>query len=298
MTLRNLEASGRGAAPASAQAGVALAIVVWFIAGMSLLVAGIVAQARVDTHMAQNHLARAIAVAAGDGAIHLMMADMMAANDPLLRARGEVPDGKYRVGEIDATVILVPTSGLIDLGSASADVMSALFQVAGGQAEEDARLLAQNMVQSRSAVLLPGGAEQGVKLDAMEDLLRVPGFSRTLLDSVRDFIVVGEIGAGGTNWSRAPEALLPVLGMADAARAEMVRARGAIASGSEGRAQPIASAYRADAIVQYGDKVWLRRRWISIVTSSVSVLPWRVVRTEPPRVLTKEDFLLNGSVDA
>ena len=37
------------------QGGVALAIVVWFIAGMSLLVAGIVADARVDTRMAQLH---------------------------------------------------------------------------------------------------------------------------------------------------------------------------------------------------------------------------------------------------
>ena len=41
------------------QSGVALAIVVWFLAAMSLLVSGIVFQAKVDTRMAQLHVARA-----------------------------------------------------------------------------------------------------------------------------------------------------------------------------------------------------------------------------------------------
>ena len=59
------------------QKGVALAIVVWFIAGMSLLVAGIVSHARVDTQMAQLHIARAKAVAAGDGAIQLMLGERL-----------------------------------------------------------------------------------------------------------------------------------------------------------------------------------------------------------------------------
>ena len=64
-----------GVSPAS-QRGVALAVVVWFIAGMSLLVAGIVSQARVDIQLAQLHLFRAQAEAAGDGAIHLLMAEL------------------------------------------------------------------------------------------------------------------------------------------------------------------------------------------------------------------------------
>ena len=61
------------------QRGIALAIVVWFIAGMSILVAGIVAQASVDTRMAQVHVARAKTAAAGDGAIMLMMSERQGA---------------------------------------------------------------------------------------------------------------------------------------------------------------------------------------------------------------------------
>jgi len=283
------------AALAAGQGGVALAIVVWFIAGMSLLVAGIVAQARVDNHMAQNHLGRAVAVAAGDGAIQLMMADMVLANDPKSRSRGEPPDGRYRVGEMETRVTLVSTSGLIDVNSASEKMLSALFESAGGAAADDARSLAQNVVQSRSPGTVNGLPDSGVKLNAVEDLLRVPGFSRTLLDSVRDFIVVGEAAQGATNWARAPEALLSVLGRSNPAREEAVRARRGAAGDQSGQ---LLGAFRVDAIVLVGDKIWLRRRWISMRGDSSSALPWRVLRTEPPRVLMKDSMLLGGSVDA
>ena len=46
-------------------ARVALGVVVWFIAGMALLVSGIIAEARIDTRMAQLHYFKAQAAAAG-----------------------------------------------------------------------------------------------------------------------------------------------------------------------------------------------------------------------------------------
>ncbi len=279
------------AAPvARRQRGVALAIVVWFIAGMSLLVAGIVAQARVDTQMAQIHVARAKTVAAGDGAIQLMMVDVMTNATGM----GEGLTGNYRVGDIEVNVVMVPATGLIDINRASADVLSALFLLAGGLGEEQARLLARTVVQSRTAGRARGGAA-GVKLNAIEDLLRVPGSSRTLLDSVRDFIVAGKSGQGAVNWSLAPEALLKVLAKANPAQAETIRARRGSAAASYPRP---AGNYRADAIVRYGDKIWLRRRWIAIETSPSTALPWRITRTEPPRVLMENSYLLGRSVDA
>ncbi len=286
----------RVAVPAR-QRGVALAIVLWFIAGMSLLVAGIVAHARVDTHMAQLHVARAKAAAAGDGAIQLMMVDLMTSEEE----SGALPVGNYRVGDVGVTVALVPVAGLIDLNGASVEVLAALFQLAGGLREEEARLLAETVVQSRSAGPAPGAAPG--RLNALEDLLRVPGASRTLLDAVRDFIVVSESGHGGINWSQAPEALLQVLAKANPAQADSVRSRrgGAAASYPRppgARAVNTASAYRADAIVRYGDKIWLRRRWIAIGANPSTELPWHVTRTEPPRVLTEDSYLPGGSTDA
>lgn len=278
----------------SRQKGVALAIVVWFIAGMSLLVAGIVAQARQDTHMAQVHVARAKAVAAGDGAIQLMMVDLMSAE------RGSEPAtrGRYRVGEVEVDVALVPAAGLVDINKASFEVLAALFLFAGSLAQDEALQLADSVVQTRSA-----GRAGGVQFNAIEDLLRAPGVSRALLDSVRDFIVVGESGQGVINWSLAPEELLEVLAIANPAQADKIRARrGATGTGARRSARgPAASrtdAYRADAYVRYGDKTWLRRRWISVGTNSSSALPWRVTRTEPARVMMDNRLLLGRSADA
>ena len=59
----------------SSSAACALGVVVWFIAGMALLVSGIIAEARIDTRMAQFITFRAQAAAAGDGAINLALAE-------------------------------------------------------------------------------------------------------------------------------------------------------------------------------------------------------------------------------
>ena len=301
--------SGAIKAPSySRQGGVALAIVVWFIAGMSLLVAGIVAQAKVDTRMAQIHVARAKAEAAGDGAIQLMMVDLMTAKVDG-EDSGQMPAGRYRLGDIEAMVSLVPVAGLIDLNRAPVELLSALFQQAGGLGMEEAQQVAENVVESRTAAVASTDSDSGGQFTAIEDLLRVPGTSRTLLDAVRDFIVVGEAGQGSMNWSLAPEALLDVLAVANPAQADAVRARrGSPADSyprppgrtgpSPGQAATAQTEYRADATVRYGDKIWLRRRWISIESSTSTSLPWHVVHTEPARVLMQDSYLPGMSVDA
>tara|TARA_R110001599_G_scaffold145321_1_gene327638 strand:- start:95132 stop:96010 length:879 start_codon:yes stop_codon:yes gene_type:complete len=290
---RTIAVLHRGGFPGNREQGVALAIVVWFIAGMSLLVAGIVAQARVDTQMAQTHVARAKAMAAGDGAIQLMMVDVMTAKGD----DNQPPVGTYRLGDIEVAVALVPAEGLIDINGASGEILYALFLVAGGLPEDEARLLAENMVQSRTALPGRGGA---VKLAAIEDFLRVPGSSRTLLDAVRDFIVVSESGRGITDWSQAPDALLRILSKVNPAKADAIKAKQNSAAASFSRASgresrggsSLTGNFRADAIVRYGDKLWLRRRWISIESSPLTELPWHITRTEPPRVLMEDSYLI------
>ncbi len=262
-----------GGAAVPRQRGVALAIVVWFIAGMSLLVAGIVAQGRADTRMAQLHVARAKVAAAGDGAIVLLLAERLAAGPG---DRGEAA-GVYRLGDLEVGVSLVPAAALIDLQSAPPEVLAALFSGPGGLDEAAAGQLALNVVQSRAPP--PGGS--GARFDTVEDLLGVPGASRSLLDQIRDFIVVGSSGQGGTDWSQAPGPVLAVLERANPDRARAVSVRREERGGAPAL---LAGAYRADAVVRYGDRTWLRRRWIDMVSAAGSELPWRVTRTEPPRV--------------
>ena len=278
-----------------AQAGVALAIVLWFIAGMSLLVAGIVSQARVDTHMAQLHVARAKAVAAGDGAIRLRLAELLTARGSPAGEGSGASGGYYRLGEDEVRVTLVPVAGLIDINSATPEVLLGLFLQAGVE-QDEAQALAENVLKSRSPAAARGAPGGSGRLEAMEYLLRVPGMSRSLLDAVRDFIVVGTPAQGGMNWSVAPDEVLAVLDRVDEARAAGVRARqGATA----GNAVPVlARAYRADAVLRYGERNWLRRQWIEMSAAHGGELPWSVVRTEPPRVLRDNNDMTDRAADA
>ena len=278
-----------------AQAGVALAIVLWFIAGMSLLVAGIVSQARVDTHMAQLHVARAKVVAAGDGAIRLRLAELLTARGSPAGEGSGASGGYYRLGEDEVRVTLVPVAGLIDINSAAPEVLLGLFLQAGVE-QDEAQALAENVLKSRSPAAARGAPGGSGRLEAMEYLLRVPGMSRSLLDAVRDFIVVGTPAQGGMNWSVAPDEVLAVLDRVDETRAAGVRARqGATA----GNAVPVlARAYRADAVLRYGERNWLRRQWIEMSAAHGGELPWSVVRTEPPRVLRDNNDMTDRAADA
>jgi general secretion pathway protein K len=87
----------------------------------------------------------------------------------------------------------------------------------------------------------------------------------------------------------APEFLLQVLeqtnpGEMDAVsrrRDNMTRSSFARGAGGQGK---LSGTYRADAVVSYGDRSWLRRRWVSVGSAPESGLPWHFERTEPPRV--------------
>lgn len=277
------------------QDGVALAIVVWFLAAMSLLVAGIVSQARVDTRMAQLHAAKAKAVAAGDGAIQLMLANMESGNAESFDTSYRLPTMNFEIGSYPVRVQSVPVLGLIDLNSASKNVFASLFLVHGGQSEGSAQILADNVVRWRSS----GSAQRlsGVTFAAIEDLLRVEGVSRTILDGIRDSVSVGGSARKGVDWSRAPPSVLDVLAVSNPGKVSLIldssgqrfespgiRTRqGAdkVSKGVKG------GSYRLDAIVQVGDQLWLRRRWASGGKAVGSQLPWRYTRTEAPRVFHK-----------
>lgn len=270
------------------QRGVALAIVVWFIAGMSLLVAGIVSSARMDTKMTQLHLARAKSVAAGDGAIQLMLADHLLREEPAFNV------AEYWLGNVQVTVMLYPTAGLIDLNATPQKVLAALFFIIGRVPEGDANVLADNVVKWRSgSVGISKPRKTGKRFRSIEDLLRVEGMSRTLFDAVKDFIVASDSPGAATNWALAPEVLLQVLEKSKPEElAAVKRRREQLASAQVDRktgaeVQPkvrsLSGTYRIDALVRYGDQTWLRRRWVSVGAVRESLLPWQVLRTEPAR---------------
>lgn len=226
---------------ARSQGGVALAMVVWFVAAMSVLVVGIVSEARVDVRMAQTHIARARAMAAGDGAISLLLS-----RQALLREAQAGPgenglepalEARFMLGEQPVQVRMTPVSHLLDLHSADPEQLETAFSELGGLQREDARRLAASVVQLRSG--RANGVGVGFRPHTVEDWLQLPGFDRALLDGMR-------------NWLRMDDE----------------------------------AAYRLDAVLDYDGRRWLRRRWITLQGGSgASGFPWRITRTEAPRVL-------------
>lgn len=274
------------------QRGVALAIVVWFLAAMSLLVAGTVFQVRVDTRMAQAHVARAKAVAAGDGAIQLMLGALKSNQFKGFRGRG-IPSMDFTVGDHDVSVQLVPVAGLVDINGASKELLTMLFASQGNVSIVDAQLLADNVIKWRSQT--SGKARHLKQFYSIEDLLRVDGINRTLLEGIQDAIVVGKKKRGRVDWLSAPGSVLVVLAGESGADFAAIREqqRGnfspnqTLPRGLNPRFQLPGSGsdYRLDAFVTVGDKQWLRRRWVTVGSNGEGLLPWLFTATEAVRAL-------------
>tara|TARA_R100001509_G_scaffold151295_2_gene110687 strand:+ start:487 stop:1293 length:807 start_codon:yes stop_codon:yes gene_type:complete len=240
------------------QRGVALAMVVWFIAAMSVLVMGTVYESRTDVRLAQVHLGRAKAIAAGDGATRLHLAALIERR----RGQGNNPGGMplaadYRQGDTAVRVSVVPAGILVDVFAGPAEAIAGVLADGAGLAAADAQKLADNVVKWRAA--LPGGGRFARRMEVQEDLLRIPGFDRALLDAIRDDI---RAMPGGRT---AP------VGSRDVDLQSLLASE---------------TLLRVDALVDYNGRQWLRRHWVSLQGGGAgSVLPWQVLRTEPPRVV-------------
>ncbi|MEP5567934.1 MAG: hypothetical protein ABJN62_08875 [Halioglobus sp.] len=257
---------------------------------MSLLVAGIVASARVDISTTQIHLAKAKAVAAGDGAIQIAMVQRQQGYTSADQGP-QISESVHRLGDVEVMVRLYPASGFIDVSSAPEEVLSILFRVAGGLTPGEAQYVAESVVKWRTQI---NGSRrrtgQKNSFHSLEDMLRVEGVSRSLLDNIRDYAIAGSWARSSTNWSASPEAMMTLLQSLDPAKAAQTgKRRSASASNSvnEGTGQGGVGngVLRADAYVEYGGRTWLRRRWLKSDGGRASGLPWRAVRTEAPRVV-------------
>ena len=265
------------------QRGVALGIVVWFIAGMALLVSGIVSEARIDTRMAQLHYFKAQAAAAGDGAIHLALAEQEGRRAAGLPGTERLQN--YQIGPKTVEVRMIPGGMFVNLGTADVAALRELFALGASKVQhnngvsgQSAAALARAVIEFRDGI---AGRRKG-SFSSPEDLLRVPGISRGVYDGVRDYITVKSLAGGLDSDTEYTEAGLEQLDAAMLGEGILV----------EGEAQHAAESLRIDAIVKIGDQQWLRRRWATLDESGYSQLPWRFARTEAARPLATRGLAL------
>ena len=270
------------------QTGVALAMVAWFLAAMSLLVMGIVSSAQTDVRMAQLHVAKAKAVAAGDGAIQLMLAASWQ-EKPQAGQPATLQTLVILVGGTNVQVELVPVAGLVSLNAAPPEVLEQLFASAGAQ---DAKSLAGGVVKWRSKSAYGMAASgRATRFNAIEDILVIEGVGRTLFDATRDMITTQ--GSREIDTNAAPEAVKAALGGMEAASSvaepEPNTGKGRKRARKAARQKMLlegGNAFRVDAYVTVGDQTWLRRRWVKMEATAPGGLPWKFHRTEAVRVVS------------
>jgi hypothetical protein len=181
---------------ASQQGGFAIALLLWMIAGMSLMVAAVIHFAHQDTGMAELRVREARAQALGRGVAYLLLRDKALAAytaasqgaDPALQPEQGEPDSdkptlftkQYQFDqEWMVTGTLRPSSGFVSLNDADRNELMMLFTGLGKVDDKDAMAMIDGVLTYRTEY--PG-------FRYPEELLAVAGSSRVVYDNVKPYV--------------------------------------------------------------------------------------------------------------
>ena len=264
------------------QCGVALIAVLWIVAALGVLVTGMVQSHRdeIRTVAAARDAVQASAI--GGGATQLVLQKIAIRPEAVDRlSRVDVEYAEVRVG-----VEVMPLNGLVDINKAPEPLLVALFTVAGGLPANAATALARSLAASR----LPGqGRTTGLRYEAVEDLLQLPGVDFDLYARLSSCVTTDASGSGRVNPLAAPIDVLAILANGDSARsASIAAARDAGKAGvdttnltAEFVDNTVSTRFRLQARVPLADGRWLiSTRTVNLAKDAVRGLPWRVLHSE------------------
>lgn len=215
------------------QRGVALVLVLWALALLTVIAGSFSYSMRTEAVVAQNLIASAQARAMADGAVHRGIYELM---KPETDAAKWKADGKIRAweaGEAKISVVMTDESGKIDLNTASDALLKGLFQSAGLSEEESAALL-DAILDWRDADELPrpNGAEladyaaagskyapANASFGTLEELQQVKGVSPALYRRIRSSLTIFS-GQQGINPALASRMVLLAIPGVEAAQAD------------------------------------------------------------------------------
>ncbi|MDR1462015.1 MAG: general secretion pathway protein GspK [Azoarcus sp.] len=293
-----------------ASRGFALIAVLWFVAALSVLVAGLLTVSSSEMQETQLRLDIGRASALGDAAIQMAVLDWASAEqtpDRLQRTR-------YVFEGMDIEVEIVPASGYVDLNSAPESLLQALLLHGAGLPQDQARQLAQRIVDWRDSDDSP--LQDGAEADSYaaaglgwrprnghfltpEDLMQVLGVDFDLFARIQPFVTVWSSGGAGVNPMSAPMPVLTVLCQGndgEARRIAMARDAGEtgidtstleqafLRTGNVGNVLHVLASTPAD-----GGRRAVRGRWVSL-KSDPDGTPWRTIRAEPVRFAAADGF--------
>ncbi|MBB6521009.1 type II secretion system protein GspK [Pseudoteredinibacter isoporae] len=288
-----------------ANQGLALVMVMWLVAAMSLLVAGVLYSARMDVKQVQLQSKFSKHEALADGAAKLLLRDYNFALGEQLEMRGPYLWQGELLG-VAAKGRMVSVKGLIDLNSVGLDAMAQLLSVRLEMEPEQALELAQNLIDWRRPV---SGEFTGMhaeyealglpvprhdRLLSVADLLAVNGFNFEMLQALNDVVYVERSISGGVDPASAPIEVLSVLANGNeevALNYETMRREAEDSSELLNHAefnadffgQNASTLMRLDIELRVEQEIMTRRLWVDTAGFSNAV-PWEVVRVEPMQI--------------
>ena len=208
------------------QSGYALALLMWMIAGMSLLVMAVIHFAQDDIGLAEQRLSEAQSDALARGVAMLALRDEALApfadeakpdgNESTGRNSDNRTDNKRVAGalssrryELDGHVAIAtvrPASGFVSLNGASGYELGRLFTELGGASKSEVDALVQGVMDYRNQRSAnSAGLQDFMGFRSREELLSVSGMRKAIYDRVKDYVQPYE--ATTLNVARAPNAL-------------------------------------------------------------------------------------------
>lgn len=279
------------------QSGMALVLVMWLVAAMSLLVASVVLISRMDLKQQQLDQEGIRASALADKAMRLAMRQYLLDVEQGEASR-RVAQLYHLQGEYaEPQVEIYPASGLIHLGSLNPELLLSVLQFGLGVDESRVAEL-RALLDGGFAGVNTDRTSLGVpdKFRVLEDLLLLPGVSINEYERMKDYFYVGQMGSPGVNPAAAPRELLSVLAEGDDAVVdEYIEIRDAAMESGEGGVLPHArfaagllsrsesSVYRVDVKLAKSKRNFKQRYWVSMARSREG-LPWVIQVKEPIQV--------------
>lgn len=288
--------------PGRTQSGIALVAVLWMVSALAVLAAGLAHSTRVELRTAQQAVAEARATALGDAAVQLAMLELRAGALPPDRLQLR----RYRFDGQEVWARITPATGLVNLNGAGEELLFDLFRFGAGLAEEEARSMAQRVLDWRDPAggHRPQGAAaadyeaagspvrpRGAPFEVVEDLRQVLGMTPDLYHVLRPHVTIHGRGSGVAPLA-APVGVLALLAGGDreeAARLDRLRAAGEVTPDLTGLRQAHLGAgrgaiFRIEGIMPAGGaRHFVRTWWVDLEANSPSGLPWRTLAREAAR---------------
>ena len=275
---------GSGSAKSGRGKGLALIMVLWIVAALSLLVVGMSQTVRGQVRAAQAVSEQVAAQALAEGAIALQQ----------LKAESARPEGmaatRVSYGGVEMQVLVQPLSGLISLNAAQPPLLSALLQVAGGVPEKQADQLAHAIDTWRAGGT--GDATRRVprrQFESADDLLLVPGMDYATYARIRPLVTADTYQHTNVNPLAAPLPVLLVLARGNAAVAQRIASRrdaGEAGVDTTGLDPALTGAgfsqfFRVTARVPLdAGRIFSLAHDVTLSAYSSSIAPWRTLRTQ------------------